>query len=164
MHIFPRPLCLIALCVLAAGCAARPAFDISTAGRMPPRATFALAPADQAQPTFSHLAAKRLKELGFQPNDSGEFTLQIALARRPAGAGLFLPAHPDFWLRAPARSGSAVRPTLVLTLSERSTGREVYRIAVASRRAAVPGPALLAAALDQMNGPVMPKARVAPAR
>ena len=161
MQFSSRLLRLVALSVLAAGCATRPAFDISSSGKLPSEGTFGLVAAEQAEPAYARLAAMRLEGLGLRRADTGKYALQVTLAQRPAGAGLFLPAQPDAWLRAPARSGSEPRPTLVLTLSERGTGREVYRIAVAGERpdpsGAAQGEALLQAAFDQMSGPVSPE-------
>lgn len=120
----------IAALALAA-CAGDP-FIVKASGSLPASGSFAAAAEDETATPILPLFLDRLEHRGLSRSDEPDYLVQLAASRRPRPVGLFVPeASPD-WLRSPAR-GPGDLPTLVFTVSERASGRELYRAAIIVR-------------------------------
>lgn len=70
---------------------------------------------------------------GFRASEQARYIVQFTLSDVPGKTGLFAPTgNPDTdtrWLIAPSRSRSISLRAAILTISDRTTGQELYRIA-----------------------------------
>lgn len=123
---------------------------VTSNGTLPVSGTLAVA-AEGTAAEYVPPILERLQARGLSVAKEADYLVQVAIADRPRGSGLYLPDQPRMWLRSPARAtakGSA--PTLVVTLSERGSGRELYRAsAVAPSKSAAKPEALVASMLSE---------------
>ncbi|QSR19070.1 hypothetical protein [Novosphingobium sp. KA1] len=77
---------------------------------------------------------------GFSASDRGAYLVQLTVSDLPGRAGLFAPseggASAGAWLLAPSRSRSRMQRVVVLSLSDRATGRNLYRVLASEPRKA----------------------------
>lgn len=145
---------------LTAGCS-REEVTVSSAGQLPQHGSFAFVAAPDAPRTaLAALVADRLARGGLHEAKDASYLVQAAYAQRPVATGLFVPdADPTAWARAPRRAGKrGAAPMLLVTLSETSSGREVFRgVATHGRvRDSLNREAIL---VDALLGGVTPPAR-----
>lgn len=125
--------CLAAALFVLAGCAPRPNIAVTHIGALPSAREFVLggeADTNSAPPGI--LAG--LAEKGFTPSADGALLLQVSDSARSAKTGLFLPDIPEnaggqpTWLSSPGTSKSAKIRRMVISFTDRASGREVYRV------------------------------------
>lgn len=102
--------------------------------------------------------SRRSRSAGFSRSERADYLVQLTTARLPGGTGLFAPqdkADEKTWLVPPTRSRSAELRVYTLVISQRETGRELYRLVgqepVKQGRPGVEGQ-LLQAFLTQLGG------------
>lgn len=134
------------------GCATTPPVEVQSAGVLPQGSYSIVASPEEAAPAHGELIEQRLRARGLQQADDPKYILQVAWSAKPAPAGILLPEHaPSSWYRNAYR-GSAKRttPMLLISVSDRVSGLEVYRVsavAAPQKRARDSAKALIDAAL-----------------
>lgn len=138
---------LALIAALFSGCAAAPRETAQTSGALPAQARFGFASFDAGEPdALRDRIGACLVAHGLTQAADPAYLVQIAFSDHPARTQAIDPAQP-----APAkRGGKRHNVTLVVTLSEVSSGREVWRVN-ATRRGEATGAALADAACAALN-------------
>ena len=143
-----RPILILA--VALCGCASTPQMTVTSTGHLPSSGSFSVAEEEAGCGSACDVAARRLEKRGLSQEAGGTYLLQVADGARPGRTGLLVPEQmPGAWFRSPAKQSAkrSVR-TLIVSLSERSTGNEIYRGEVSVRsRTEVAADTLVDAAL-----------------
>ena len=125
---------------MLAGCAATPALKLHESGTRPAAAGIALG--KQGPETGGEASAAILAGLataGYAPSDAPAYLVQFSDSARAAKTGLFLPDLPAgadggyAWLDAPAKGGERTLRRIVISFSDMTTGRELYRLSGTER-------------------------------
>ncbi len=132
------PAILTSLTMALAGCASTPPLTVDTHGTLPSPAILerpdGRTPATALeQDILTQLAAK-----GFTSAEHGAVLVQVTSALTTGKTGLFVPednhgAAPR-WLVAPSASRSVDMRVVTVTLSDRTTGKELYRVVATEPR------------------------------
>ncbi|WP_395396573.1 hypothetical protein WBP07_28265 [Novosphingobium sp. BL-8A] len=121
-----------------AGCTGTPPPAVATLGSLPPPGTLEFPGGTAPTEALGQEIAAQLVARGFTPADHGTYLAQITTSRVPGKAGLFVGnGNPDAeaqWLVAPSPSRSIGLRVATVTLSDRATGRELYRVIVSEQR------------------------------
>lgn len=129
---------LASIAALLAGCAAAPRESVQTSGALPAQARFGFASFDAGEPdALRNRIGACLSAHGLTQASDPAYLVQIALSDHPARTQAIDPAQP-----APGKQGSKRHDvTLVVTLSEVASGREIWRTS-ATRRGEATGATL----------------------
>lgn len=135
---FRFPTVLTGLAMALAGCASTSPLSVNTRGAMPPPGTLEFPGGVAPTGTLGQDILAQLAARGFTRADHATYLAQITVARVPGKAGLFVPdSDPGAearWLVAPSPSRSIGLRVATVTLSDRATGRELYRIIASERQ------------------------------
>ncbi|WP_454798030.1 hypothetical protein [Novosphingobium lindaniclasticum] len=149
---------LLGLAALLPACTSLPKPTVNATGAIPQAGGIELVggPADDGDWQSAILAD--LAARGFSRSERADYVVQLTTARLPGGTGLFAPqnkADEKTWLVPPTRSRSTELRVYTLVISQRETGRELYRLVgqepVKQGRPGVEGQ-LLQAFLTQLGG------------
>lgn len=120
---------------LLASCASLPPVEIQGTGSWPPRAGYQINhDGTDLSSAFAAAIETELGARGFTDSQGPDYLVQIAGSDLPGKTGLFLPdarlEHDDQqqWLSSPTPARSIRTRRLVVTISETSSGREIYRL------------------------------------
>jgi len=130
-------LALGAMCLLHACTAPQP--TVVSAGSIPTSGSFAYVDPG-ADDALLDGVGRSLEGLGLSRSDTPDYLVEVTHSARPASVGLLVPGAGDpQWHHAPLRKARRrIVETVVLTLSESRSGREIYR-AQAISRSSMPG-------------------------
>lgn len=124
-------LCALLVAALTA-CAPRPVITVAQRGEFPRPATFALIESDGSSEKTEEALTSNLRERGFTTEGDARLLFQVVRSDLPGRTGLYAPSHLEDadqqrWLTSPARSRSTRTRSLTVSVTDLSTGNEVYR-------------------------------------
>lgn len=132
------PAILTGVTMVLAGCANRLPLTVDTTGALPSPASIDRRIDASATDALEQDVRARLVAKGFAAADHGTYLLQITSALVTGKTGLFAPgseaAAEPHWLVAPSASRSIGLRVITVTLSDRETGREIYRVSATERQ------------------------------
>lgn len=126
--------CLAAALFVLAGCVSRPNIAVTQSGTLPPARQFVLSGEANMENASRPEILAGLAEKGFTASPDGALLLQWSDSVRSGKTGLFLPDLPaddggqPKWLSSPGTSKSAKIRRVVVSFTDRASGREVYRV------------------------------------
>lgn len=111
-----------------AACASSPEPRVVSSGTLPGAGAYEIA--ETGSPAeLRGLVAQHLQAGGLRAASDADFLVQVGSFARPAAVGLFLPdVNEEQWHRSPARSRRALLQGVTVSVTDRRSGREVYRV------------------------------------
>lgn len=127
----PVSLLLLGSAGLLSACASPPKAALRTTGTMPQAGGIELVGAASGDRASRTALLERLAARGLSPSQEPDYFVQFTNALLPGRTGLFAPesrADEKTWLVSPTRSRSIDQRVYTLVVSDRATGRELYRL------------------------------------
>lgn len=131
MHTIPKLAAVLAI-FGSAGCATHEPV-VTSHGVLPQAGTYRFL-GEEGPPHLRSPIAKQLAELGLEQSETPDYLVQIGASVRPATVGALVPhSERQQWLRSPSLGTRRTVHGVTVSLTERTTGREVYRSVVEVR-------------------------------
>ncbi|MXP41913.1 hypothetical protein GRI75_09700 [Altererythrobacter soli] len=111
-----------------AACAGSPEPRVASTGILPTAGAYEIA--ETGSPAeLRGLVAQHLQHGGLRAAPDADFLVQVGSYARPAAVGLFLPdVSEEQWHRSPARGRRTLLQGVIVSVTDRRSGREVYRV------------------------------------
>lgn len=111
-----------------AACASAPKPVVVSSGALPEAGTYQIAEASSAD-ELTGLVSARLEARGLRAAQEPRYLVQIGSFARPAAVGLFVPdANEKQWHRSPIGNRRGAVRGVIVSLTDKGSGREVYRV------------------------------------
>jgi hypothetical protein len=127
----PVSLFLLGSAGLLSACASPPKAALRTTGALPQAGGIELVGAASGDSAWGTALLEKLAARGLSRSREADYFVQFTNALLPGRTGLFAPeseTEGKTWLVSPTRSRSIDQRVYTLVVSERATGRELYRL------------------------------------